>query len=72
MQRERLQLEAQPGQAVVIGSTSRDSFGAPTSPGLAKPDKKKKSARTRKSDEFVATYADPHTQPAGKKKKSRK
>ena len=66
MQRERLEFEAKPRQAVVIGPPP----GTEPSASLHRPDKiKKKSARPKKPDGFVASYADPAAQPAKKKKK---
>ena len=67
MQRERVELEAKPRQAVVIGPPQ----GEVPSASLLKPDKNKnkKSTRPKKPDGFVASYADPATQPAKKKKK---
>ena len=65
MQRERLELEAKPRQALVIGPPAREAASA----NPLKPEKKKKNARPKKPDGFVATYANPTAQPAEKKKK---
>ena len=65
MQRERLELEAKPRQPLVIGPPAREAPSA----NLLKPDKKKKNARPKKPDGFVATYTNPTAQPAEKKKK---
>ncbi|MBS0452180.1 MAG: hypothetical protein JSS14_12805 [Proteobacteria bacterium] len=72
MQRERLALEAQPRQAAVIGTAAREAAADSPTPSLVKPDKKKKSARPRKPDEFVATYASSAVQPGETKKKKAK
>ena len=65
MQRERLELEAKPRQALVIGPPAREAPSA-TPP---KPDRKNRNARPKKPDGFVATYNNPTAQPAEKKKK---
>ena len=69
MQRERLDREARPRQALVMAPAAREprSPAAPSA-SLLKADKKKKGARPKKSDEFIATYKDPAAPPASKKK----
>lgn len=68
MQRERLEFEGRPRQAVVIGPPARGASASVPSATTLKPDKKKKSARPKKPDAFTATYTDPAAKPAGKKK----
>ena len=72
MQRERLELESKPRQALVIGPPAAEASGASPSARVAKPEKKKRNARPSRPDEFVATYADPSTQPGDKKKTNKK
>ena len=65
MQRERLELEARPRQSLVIGPPARETSGTSPSASTPQPDKKKKkNARPKKPDAFIASYTDP----AGKKK----
>ena len=68
MQRERLEREAQPRRAAVIGAPKRETPAAKAHAGALKPDKKKKNGAA-KPDAFVASYTDPNAKPAGKKKK---
>lgn len=72
MQRERLELESKPRQAVVIGPPAAEASRATSSARVAKPEKKKRSTRPSKPDEFVATYTAPSTPPGDKKKKTKK
>ena len=64
MQRERLELDAQPRRAAVISAPARETPAAKPQAGLLKSNKKKK-----KPDAFVASYTDPNAKPAGKKNK---
>jgi len=66
LQRERLELDAQPRRAVVIGEPPRKAPAA-TGKGSGKT-----PARPKKPDGFTATYSDPAAKPPGKKKKSGK
>ena len=68
MQRERLELEAQPRHAAVIGAPARDAPAVKPQAGTPKPGKKKKNGAAT-PDAFVASYDDPNAKPAGKKKK---
>ena len=72
MQRERLELESKPRQAVVIGPRAAEASSTTPSTSLAKAGKKRRSARPGRPDEFVATYADPSPEPGNKKKKAKK